>query len=249
VLLASRVFDPDALRRRGDLLHLCGALPAGRRLVLEATHGIDQPAVRDQLTRAITVALRSDPSLSLIVLSLSPTNRVTAGLDFAGQLAEQVHHMPAWVGLDDIAAALSGAAAVVATTRTGEHLAATLGTPVASIETIGADGNDVAQDLATLLSRGKPVDITAAVTTLDGALAELAERLPRSARPTGNDLIPDPTVSALAILQQRLVDERTALQAELSRLTAEIEHLRASPEHRIARPIREGYQRWQRRRT
>jgi uncharacterized small protein (DUF1192 family) len=59
----------------------------------------------------------------------------------------------------------------------------------------------------------------------------------------------DPTESALAILQRRLVDERTALQAELSRLQAEIEHLQASPEHRIARPIRERYQRWQRRRT
>jgi len=55
--------------------------------------------------------------------------------------------------------------------------------------------------------------------------------------------------SALAILQQRLVDERTALQAELSRVQSELDHLRASPEHRIARPIREGYQRWQRRRT
>jgi hypothetical protein len=39
------------------------------------------------------------------------------------------------------------------------------------------------------------------------------------------------------------------LQAELSRVEADLEHLKASPEHRIARPIREGYQRWQRHRT
>jgi hypothetical protein len=249
VLVASRVFDSDALRRRADLLHMCGALPAGRRIVLEVTRGIYSPALREQLAETIRAALRSDPSLSLIVLSLNPTAPVTSSVDIGGPLAAQVHHLPAWVGLDDIAAAMSGATAVVATTRSGEHLAAALGTPVAAIATGGTDGDDRTQHLAALLLHGDPVDITAAVTTLDGALAELAERLPRVAVPSRNAVVADPTESALAILQQRLADERTALQAELSRLQAEIEHLQASPEHRIARPIREGYQRWQRRRT
>ena len=249
VVLASRVFDPDALRRRADLLHMCGGLPAGRRLILEVTRGVDPPALRDHLTETIRATLRSDPSLSLIVLSLNPTAPVRSGVDIRGPLGAQVHHLPVWVGLDDIAAALSGATAVVATTRTGEQLAAALGTPVVAIETGDTDGDALAQRLAAVLPHGNPVDITAAVTTLDGAFAELAERLPRVAVPRGDHVIADPAESALAILQRRLVDERIALQAELSRLQAEIEHLQASPEHRIARPIREGYQRWQRRRT
>ena len=249
VLLASRVFDSDALRRRADLLRMCGVLPAGRRLVLEVTRGIDPPALLDHLTETIKAALRSDPSLSLIVLSLNPTAPVALGVNIRGPLGAQVHHLPVWVGLDDIAAAMSGATAVVATTRTGEHLAAALGTPVEAIESSGTDGDALASRLAALLLHGNPVDVTPAVTTLDGALAELAERLPRAAVPSRNAVAADPTESALAILQRRLVDERTALQAELSRLQAEIQHLQASPEHRIARPIRERYQRWQRRRT
>jgi hypothetical protein len=228
---------------------MCGALPAGRRLVLEVTRGIDPPALRDHLTETIRAALGSDPSLSLIVLSLNPTAPVASGVNIRGPLGAQVHHLPVWVGLDDIAAAMSGAIAVVATTRTGEHLAAALGTPVEAIESSGTDGDALASHLAALLLHGNPVDVTPAVTTLDGALAELAERLPRAAVPSRNAVAADPTESALAILQRRLVDERTALQAELSRLQAEIEHLEASPEHRIARPIRERYQRWQRRRT
>ena len=37
VLLASRIFSPDVLRRRADLLRLCGAVPTGRRVVIEAS--------------------------------------------------------------------------------------------------------------------------------------------------------------------------------------------------------------------
>ena len=103
--------------------------------------------------------------------------------------------------------------------------------------------------MQAFLGRGQPANIDAAMRTLDGALAELAERLPRSAA------LPPPAVdhegidSALTVLQRRLADERTALQAELWQIQSELDHLRESPEHRITRPIREGYQRWQRRQT
>jgi hypothetical protein len=258
VLLASRVFESGTLRRRTDLLRLCGAVPAGSRLVLEVTRGVEPPALESELAEAIRAALRSDPALSLIVLTLNPTAPVTSGLYFGGPLEAQVHYLPTWVGLDDIAATISGATAVVATTSAGAHLAAALGTPVAAVETAGTDGQvdgiatfatELTRHLAALLAGGKPIDIAAAVTTLDGAFAELAERLPRGASAAETAIARDPTESALVILQQRLVDERTALQAELSRLQAELEHMQASPEHRIARPIHEGYQRWKRRRT
>jgi hypothetical protein len=260
MLLASRIFAPDALRRRADLLRMCGALPAGRRLVVEITHGVDPPALNARLADAVTAALRADPTLSLIVLSLNPTapGPSASGLDLGGPTAAHVHLLPTWAGLDDIAAAISGATAVVATTAAGAHLAAALGIPVAAIETAGEDrlsagipilATDLTQRIEALLSGAKPVDISAAVTTLDGACAELAERLPRVGTTTDGTSSRDAVESALAVLQQRLVDERTALQSELSRVQGELEHLQASPEHRIARPIREGYQRWQRRRT
>jgi hypothetical protein len=258
VLLAARAFESDTLRRRTELLRLCGAVPAGHRLVLEVTRGVEPPALEAELAEAIRAALRSDPTLSLIVLTLNPTAPVTSGLYFGGGVEAQVHYLPTWVGLDDIAATISGATAVVATTAAGAHLGAALSTPVAALETAGyqrqADGvptfaTELTHHIAALLAGGKPIDIAAAVTTLDGAFAELAERLPRTSSSAASEVARDPTDSALAILQQRLVDERTALQAELSRLQAELEHMEKSPEHRIARPIREGYRHWRRRRT
>ena len=102
--------------------------------------------------------------------------------------------------------------------------------------------------LMALVAGGHPAATEKTIATLDGALAELADRLPRTAAADRTDPEAE-EASALAVLQQRLVDERTALQSELSRVQGELEHLQASPEHRIARPIREGYQRWQRRRT
>ena len=164
-------------------------MPAGRRLVLEVTRGVEPPALEAELAEAIRAALRSDPTLSLIVLTLNPTAPVTSGLYFGGPLEEQVHYLPTWVGLDDIAAAMSGATAVLATTAAGAHLAAALAAPVAALETAGYEGqadgiptfaSELTQHLSSLLASGKPVDIAAAVTTLDGAFAELAERLPRT---------------------------------------------------------------------
>jgi hypothetical protein len=191
------------------------------------------------------------------VLCLDPTGPETA-LRVDGLLAERIHHTPAWVGLDDIAAAISGSAAVIATTPAGAHLAAGLRAPVGAW-VMGSAGrfdpsiplltSDLSVHIGALLARGGQPATGAALKTLDGAFSELAERLPRAPGPLSPRAMRDPVESALAILQQRLVDERSALQAELSRLEAELEHLRASPEHRIARPIREGYQRWQRRRT
>jgi hypothetical protein len=258
LLLAARAFAPETLRRRAALLRMCGALPAGRRLVVEVTHGVDPPALNTQLADAVDAALRADPALTLIVLTLNPTAPVpdVSDLEVRGLLAENVHHLPTWASLDDVAAAISGATAVVATTPAGAHLAAALGTPVVAVETAGGDrlfasipmvATDLTQHVAALLAGGQPVDIAAAVTTLDGAFAELAERLPHAG--TVNAGPPDPVDSALTILQQRLVDERTALQAELSRVQAELEHLQASPEQRIVHPLREGYRRWRRGRT
>jgi hypothetical protein len=259
VLVASRVFGVDALRRRTDLLRMCGALPAGARLLLEVARGVETASIGEELIEALRGALRSNPKLSLIVLSLDPTGQPPETLlRIEGLIAERVHHVPEWSGLDDVAAAMSGAAAVVATTPAGAHLAASLGAPVALIG--GGAGarnapgipvltSDLGAGIAALLAGGSSPDIGEAVTTLDAAFTELVERLPRVADVTVARKHPDPVASAIAILQQRLVDERTALQAELSRVEAELEHLKASPEHRIARPIREGYQRWQRRRT
>jgi len=260
VLLAGRVFPAEVLRRRADLLRLCGAVPAGRRLVVEVTSGFSGSPANERLAEALASALRADPKLSVVVLTMDPTGQPLSGasLNVQGLAAERVHQLPIWAGLDDIAATMSRSAAVVATSPAGAHLAASLGASVsvadatqrhrvdASIPVI--EGEMIAA-IQGLLARAHPVAIDKAVETLDAALTELAERLPRDASGQPNAVDPDPVGPALAILQQRLVDERTALQAELSRLQAEIDHLRSSPEHRIARPIREGYQRWQRRRT
>ena len=260
LLLACRVLAGDALRRRADLLRMCGALPAGRRMIIEAATGVPASPSSEQLVETVAAALRGDPRLSVVIATLNPTGQPSLDSAFRvpGLVAERVHRLPPWVGLDDVAAAMSGSIAVVATTPAGAHLAASVGVPVTAIGTGGGDRFDpaipvlpvVAPDaLESLIAGAHPVVIDKAVETLDGALAELAERLPRTASRAPTRFGADPVASALAILQQRLVDERTALQAELSRLQAELDHLRASPEHRIARPLREGYQRWQRRRT
>jgi ethanolamine utilization microcompartment shell protein EutS len=256
ILLAARVFSPDALRRRTDLLRLCGALPAGGRLVIEAVPRLANSPAGERLVDAIAAAMRVDPKLSVVVVNLDPTR--TSTLRLPGLIAERVHHLPVWVGLDDIAAAMSGSVAVVATCPAGAHLAASLGVPVSAIDfglrdrfdpAIPLIDGDIPDAIQALLAGSHPVAIDAAIQTLDGAFAELAERLPRTGGSTRTAVEPDGVGSALAILQQRLVDERTALQAEISRVQSELDHLRASPEHRITRPIREGYQRWQRRRT
>jgi hypothetical protein len=256
VLLAGRVFSPDALRRRADLLRMCGALPVGRRLVIETVPELAASPGGERLVDAIAATLSTDPRLSVVVVNLDPTRDRT--LSVPGLIAERVHHLPVWVGLDDIAAAMSGSVAVIATSPAGAHLAASLGVPVSAIDlglrerfdpAIPMIDADIPDAVQTLLAGVHPVAIETAVQTLDGALAELAERLPRTARSARTALEPDAVTSALAILQRRLVDERSALEAELSRVQSELDHLRASPEHRLARPIREGYQRWQRRRT
>ncbi len=260
VLLAGRVFPADLLRRRADLLRLCGAVPAGRGLVVEVTSGFSGSPANERLEDALTAALRADPKLSVVVLTMNPTDQPLSGASFnvQGHAAERVHQLPIWAGLDDVAATMSRSAAVIATSPAGAHLAASLGASVsvadatqrhrvdASIPVIEGDMTDAIQGM---LAGAHPVAIDKAVETLDAALTELAERLPRDGSAPPDAIEPDQVGSALAILQQRLVDERTALQAELSRLQAELDHLRASPEHRIARPLREGYQRWQRRRT
>ncbi len=257
LLLAGRVFAPDVLRRRADLLRMCGALPTGRRLVIEEARRPATFAGGEPLIEAIAAALRAEPKLSVVVLALDPTRQSTGpAFRLGGVLAERVHHLPIWAGLDDIAAAMAGSAAVVARSPAGAHLAASLGAPVAALVPGSRDrfdpaipvlDGDVPAALHALLTGTRTIAIDEAVRTLEGAFAELAERIPRAA--TTTRAARDPVASALTILQQRLADERTALQAELSRVQSELDHLRSSPEHRIARPIREGYRRWQRRRT
>jgi hypothetical protein len=259
LLLAGRVFGADTLRRRADLLRMCGAIPPGRWIVIEASPGLATSGSGDCLVEALSAVLRVDPTLSAVVLRLDPTRQIIgARFEVPGLVAERVHHLPAWVGLDDIAAAMSASAAVVATSPAGAHLGAALGASVAVIDTgIGDrfDGTipvlagDLVPAIQALLSGTHRVAIEKSIQTLDGAFAELAERLPQAAASPRSPTQEAGVDSALAILQQRLVDERTALQAELSRLQADLDHLRASPEHRLARPIREGYRRWQRRRT
>jgi hypothetical protein len=260
VLLAREVFAPDAVRRRLELLRMCGAVPAGRRLVVEAGAAVSSPGLVERLVDAMNAALRSDPTLSLIVMTLNPTSEagLASNLRVTGLPAERVHHLPNWSGLEDIAAAMSGSVAVVATSSAGAHLAAALGVPVAAVDTddrnrfdpvIPLLGADLAGGVHALLVDPTPVAIDVPSQTLLGAFAQLAERLPRTAAFPGANRDEDPVQSSLAILQQRLVDERTALQAELSRVQADLQHLERSPEQRITRPIREGYRRWQRRRT
>jgi len=259
VLLAGRAFPPDALRRRADLLRLCGALPAGRWMVIERAASLPVSAAQ-RLLEATAGALRSDPKLSVVVVNLDPTRQPFAdrAIPVRGPIAERVHHLPSWVGLDDIAAAMSGSVAAVATSAAGANLAASLGVPVAAIDpglghrfdpVIPLLTGDVPSAIRSLLADMRQAAIDPAVGTLDGAFAELARRLPHA--PAATRIVPEPesVASALAVLQRRLVDERTALQAELSRVQSELDHLRATPEHRLARPIREGYRRWQRRRT
>jgi ethanolamine utilization microcompartment shell protein EutS len=258
LLLAGRVFAPDALRRRLDLLRMCGAVPAGRRVVIETASGLAASPTSEHLLAAVTSELHRDPKLAVVIATLNPTGQpLDSMVRVAGLIAERVHRLPAWVGLDDIAAAMSGSVAVIATSPAGAHLATSLGVPAGAVETglgdhfdpaipmLSLDGPDA---LKALVAGGHPAATEKTIATLDGALAELADRLPRTAAADRTDPEAE-EASALAVLQQRLVDERTALQAELSRVQAELDHLRASPEHRLAEPIREGYRRWQRRRT
>ena len=259
VLLSARVFASEPLRRRADLLRLCGAIPAGPRMVIETTSRLPT-VIAQRLVAAMTAALRTDPKLSVVVVDLDPTREPsgesTSGV--RGLFAERVHHLPRWVGLDDIAAAMSGSVAAVASSPAGANLAASLGVSVLAMDTgrghrfdpvIPLLAGDVPSAIEALLAGKQPASIDTAIQTLDGAFAELAQRLPRTSRATEAAPKPDEVTSALGVLQRRLVDERTALQAEISRIQSELDHLRASPEHRLARPIREGYQRWQRRRT
>jgi uncharacterized small protein (DUF1192 family) len=259
LLLAGRVFRSETVHRRTELLRMCGALPTGRWMVIETGRGLAGSPSSGRLTDAVAVELRADPNVSAVIVTLNPT---TQSLDsivrVPGLIAERVHRLPMWVGLDDIVAAMSGAAAVVATTSAGAHMAASLGVPVAAFDieethrfswAIPMISVDAPRPIQALLAANDPAAIDSDVRNLDGTLTALALRLPQSAASSRPAMEADAAHSALAVLQQRLVDERTALQAELSRLQAELEHLQASPEHRIARPIREGYQRWQRRRT
>ncbi len=259
LFLAARVFTAETVRKRADLLRLCGALPAGRRLVVEWSQAAGASDLADHVGPALSEALRADPKLVVIAVSLKPAapgEGWPLGVD--GLLAERLHHLPAWAGLDDVAAAISGSAAVIATSPAGADMAVALGAPVAAV-TRGDGGRfdpiipvvegNLAAGITTLLSGGAPPEAGDAVRRLDQAFDELAERLPRVPGSAPHLAEREPVASALAILQQRLVDERTSLAAELSRLQAELDHLQASPEHRIAKPVRDAYQRWQRRRT
>ncbi len=258
LFLAARVFTADTIRKRADLLRMCGALPPGRRLVVEWSPAAGASDLARDVGAALSRALRADPRLVVVALSLTP-GAPGAGwpLVVDGLLAERVHHLPAWAGLDDVAAAMSGST-VIATSPAGADLAAALSAPVAAAT--GADRGrfdpiipvveaDLAAGIAALLKGGAPPEAGDAVRRLDQAFDELAERLPRTPASAPPLSEPEPLASAQAILQQRLVDERTSLAAELSRLQAEIDHLRASPEHRIAKPVRDAYERWQQRRT
>ena len=259
LLMAHRIFQSEVLRRRVDLLRLCGAVPAGRRIVVEVAPSLSASPSYERLVEAVSAALRADQRLSVVVVDLRPTRHPNLVETFRvpGLLAERVHRLPDWAGLDDIAAAISGSAAMIATSPAAAHIAASLGVSVAAVDTGIGDRFDhsiptLAADVPAMqafLGNARPASIDAAMETLDGSLAELAERLPRSAGSPRPAIDPDGIDSALTVLQRRLADERTALQAELSRVQSELDHLRESPEHRITRPIREGYQRWQRRRT
>ncbi|MFI5286766.1 MAG: hypothetical protein ACHQ4F_10655 [Candidatus Dormibacteria bacterium] len=258
LLLVRRIFQSEVLRKRMDLLRLCGAVPAGRRIVVEVAPSLPASPSCERLVEAVSAALRADQKLSVVVIDLKPARHpnIVERFRVPGLLAERVHRLPVWAGLDDIAAAISGSAAMIATSPAAAHIAASLGVPVAAVDTGIGDRFDpsipVLADFSAMrafFGDGQPASIDPAIQTLDGALAELAERLPRSAGSPRPGVDPERIESALTVLQRRLADERTALQAELSRVQSELDHLRESPEHRITRPIREGYRRWRRRRT
>ena len=65
LFLAARVFPAEAIRKRADLLRLCGALPAGRRLVVEWSRG--GASDLEHVGPALSGALRADPTLVVIV--------------------------------------------------------------------------------------------------------------------------------------------------------------------------------------
>ena len=136
LLLAARVLSADALRRRADLLRMCGALPAGRRVVIEVATGFAASPPGQQLVEAVAEALRDDPKLSVVVATLNPTGQpsLDSVLRVPGLVAERVHRLPDWVGLDDVAAAMSGSIAVLAITPAFAHLAASLRVPVAAVD-------------------------------------------------------------------------------------------------------------------
>ena len=91
---------------------------AGSRLVVEAREALRVTRRRaDRWSRGSRQLLRADPALSVIVLSLDPLPRPWRPASRLTADRRAMHHLPAWVGLDDIAAAMSGASAVIATTR------------------------------------------------------------------------------------------------------------------------------------
>ena len=63
-----------------------------------------------------------------IVLQRTFVEFVSTIVELFAVVAERVHRLPAWVGLDDIAAAMSGSVAVIATTTSS----AVAGTPTIS---------------------------------------------------------------------------------------------------------------------
>lgn len=268
LLLAGRVLEAETLRKRADLLRLCGVLPDGPRLVIELGDSLnteERAAVRE----AVVNTLERDHRFSAVAIRLDARSSQLAhaevgALSFAGPHAERIHILPDWTGLDDVAAAITHSSLTLATTAAGAHLAAGCGRPVVALQDptngrldsaiVVAMPSTLATLLAAAIAEPRPPALMT-VARLDASFDELAQRLPQS---SAGNVEPQGPVSAVdmaalsetvRLLQQRLVDERTSLQAEISRLDSRLSQVLGSPEHKFFEPIRQAYRRWWHKRT
>jgi hypothetical protein len=236
ILLARDAFDAEALRKRRDLLRVCGALPAGPLFVVQL-EALSAPG-REEARVAVAAALRHNPDLSVVVVRLDARVAESAALDarsalrFDGAMGARIHALPEWAGLDDVAASIVESASFMAATPAGASLAAALG---AAGRHRGAEGKRTELGNADSIRR------------LASAFDALAARLPRAGRRENVVSTGEIEVDVLALraafelAQRRLIDERTALQAALSDVEARLERAMRSPEHRLTEWFRRFY--------
>lgn len=261
VLLTRRLLTADVLQRRARLLRLLGCLPSGRFIAIEST-----PATpKDALDRSRVLR---ESGLGITVFSVdgrpSAQRAVTSLVEPFG---DQVQRLPLSSGIEDVAAAIKEAAGVVARSRAGVALALSMGAPVTCVRgdpsaeslarACGVEVGDV--DAIPRAARGAQ-----GCQALESALDAEFDRVTALAReaaggggrsPAAKSRVrlqavePDveSLIRALEVLQRRLVDERTVMQAEVARIDARLRHVEASWSYRLLEPARLTYRRLRRR--
>ena len=184
--------------------------------------GLSASPSSDHLVEAVAAALRGDPKLSVVVVTLNPTGqpsleRSSGCPDWSRSAC--IISPPGW-GSTTSRRRCPESMAVVATTPAGAHLAASLGVAVTAIDTGSGDRFDPAIPVlaggrsrcASDAARRHPPQWRSTRrsrhSTAPSPSLPSDSRAHRVRAPDRHPL-PIPSRSALAILQQRLVDERS----------------------------------------